>query len=306
MKRSIHILEKGTHTSVQDLGRAGHRSSGIAAGGAIDPVSMRIANLLVGNPPGSACLECALVGPTLRFDCDCTIAACGARSNALPEAKTIRVRAGQTIALGPLRDFAYAYLAIAGGIDVPAVLGSRSTDTRVGIGGLEGRCLRAGDVIRVGVEPPSRGPSVRVNARSLLEGDVPIRLLRGADTQRIAGDWIAQMYKVSSHSNRMGGLLEGPPIRINAPADRESSIILPGTIQLPPDGRPIVLLADAQTLGGYPQIGHVIEADLPRFAQRRPGTEVRFEWCSIEEAHRLLRQRERKLALLHYALGLEG
>lgn len=306
MIHTLQILDGGLYTTVQDLGRPGHRSAGVAAGGAVDPVSLRIANTLVGNDESAACLECALVGPTIRFSAYTHIAFVGAESSAIPEGLAIHVRAKTTIRIGALRGGAYGYLAIRGGINVPAVLGSRSTDTRVGVGGYEGRRLQRGDVLRLTPTTAAHPISKRrVHAAAFTRNAEPIRILPGSQSRLVDSGWLDHAYRVSPQSDRMGLRLEGRAVASTAAASGTSSFILPGTIQLPPSGQPIILLADAQTLGGYPQIGHVIEADLPRLAQCRPGSELQFAACSIEVAHGLLRQRERKLALLRYSLSLE-
>lgn len=303
MSAALHILEPGTFTTVQDLGRPGWRSAGVARGGAVDPVSLRIANLLVGNDEGAAGLECALTGPTIRFRAACTVALCGACSKAIPDARPVRLRAGQDLTLGPLSLHAYAYLAIRGGIDVPQVLGSCSTDTRIGLGGHQGRRIAAGDVLAIGRQAPPRiGTLAGVNARSFLDRESPIRVLLASKSRGAA--WLDSTYEISVRSDRMGLRLRGPRPDSHPPADGPSEIVVPGTIQLPPAGEMIILLADAQTLGGYPQIGQVISADLPRIAQRRPGQVVRFEAVDLVTAHRLAAQHERGLSMLRVGLGM--
>lgn len=304
MTRRLHLLDGGAHTTVQDLGRPDRRGAGVALGGAVDPISLRIANLLVGNDESAAAIECALVGPTLRFSAACTIALCGARSRAIPTGTAIRLRARQTLALGPLSRHAFACLAIRGGIDVPCVLGSRSTDTRVGLGGFEGRRLRKGDVLSIGTDALHPATTARANTEGRLDDHAPIRILPGIDAGRCNDRWTRGTFRVSARSDRMGTRLEGGKIDCEHVPGAMSSVVVPGTIQLPPDGNPIVLLADAQTLGGYPRIAHVIDADLPRLAQRRPGSTVAFEWTDLATALRLSRRRERDLAFLRYAIGL--
>ena len=303
MKRSIDILDAGAHTTIQDLGRPGRRGAGVSVGGAVDPISLRIANLLVGNSEDAAVLECALVGPTLRFNCECVIAFCGARSTAIPESQTIHVRARQSIRLGPLARHTYGFLAVSGGFDVPVVLGSRSTDTRVGIGGLQGRRLAASDSIALGSSQPAPPFGTRVHARALIDAIAPIRIIATVDSTSFDPSWMNRDFKISARSDRMGLRLECPPIASNAAANAESKIVFPGTIQLPPSGEPIVMLAEAQTLGGYQQAGHVIAADLPRLAQMLPGTIIRFESVTLDEAHRQARHQARELAFLRYGLS---
>lgn len=304
MKRTVDILEPGTHTTIQDLGRPGLLGSGVSVGGAVDPISLRIANLLVGNPESAAAFECALVGPTLRFRSECIVALCGGKSAELPAAQAFRIRPRQSIRIGPLAQHAYAYLAISGGIDVPPVLGSRSTDVRARFGGCEGRRLIAGDEIAIHPVHDTCVAGLQANPSHWLGGTKPIRILPAGDSNQSERLWLDSTFRVSSKSNRMGIRLECKPIPSGNRANTESTIVLPGTIQLPPSGEPIVLLADAQTLGGYEQIGHVIAADLPRLAQCLPGTIIRFEAVTLEAAHRMLRQQIRELAFLRYALSL--
>ncbi len=304
MKRSIDIIDAGAHTTIQDLGRPGRRSAGVSVGGAVDPISLRIANLLVGNDESAAAIECALIGPTIRFNCECAIALCGARSMSIPISQTIHVRARQSIRLGSLTKHTYGYLAVSGGIDLPGVLGSRGTDTRVGIGGVDGRRLVVGDSIAIGLLRVAPSFGTRVNAPALIDSAEPIRIIAKDDSKLFDSAWMNRDFRISSKSDRMGVRLECSPIAGETRANAESTIVLPGTIQLPPNGEPIVLLADAQTLGGYPQIGHVITADLPKLAQCPPGSMIRFVVVTLDEAHRQLQHQARELALLRYGLTL--
>ena len=335
---SVVIDKPGQLTTVQDLGRPALRRAGFPTGGAVDRVALRVANLLVGNADDAAALECALVGPIFHFPDDATVAMAGARAAGVPHRQRFRVRAGERLNLSRLVEGAYAYIAIAGGLDVPDVLGSRSTDVRLGFGGHHGRALRAGDAVSIRVarrdpdvdaaaglrrgdfsrhatvhngrftttttdpyETPLRlGP--RVSDLHDRSPDAPIRVLDGLDSARTTSDWTTSPFTVSSMSDRVGVRLSGAQIAIQSDPNAASGPVFPGTVQLPPDGVPIALLADAQTLGGYPQVGHVIGVDLPRVAQLRPGQAVRFERVDLAEAHRLARRQARAFAFLRYGL----
>lgn len=288
----ITVIAPGLWTTVQDLGRPGHRASGVPLSGAADAAALRRANRLVGNPEWAAGLEITLLGPTLRFDRDTVVAVEGAEFPGLPSGRGVRVRAGETLTLGHATEGCRGELAVAGGIDVAPVLGSRSTFVPAGLGGLRGRPLAAGDVLPIG--EPTAGPCGAAIARASSPGgspaDVTLRLIPG-EQWGLAGDafWSCR-HRATSRSDRMGVRLDGPPLPAGAAAGSlESVAVLPGTVQLPPDGLPIILLVDAQTIGGYPVIGHVIAADLPRVAQLRPGDQVRWRPATMSEAHYALR-----------------
>ncbi len=293
---AITVLEPGLLTTVQDLGRPGHRDSGVPLSGAADSVSMRVANLLVGNAEDAAGLECTLVGPTLRFERDVLVALVGAEFPGLPRGLATRVTAGTVLALGHAPRGCRGYLAIAGGIDVEPVLGSRSTLVTVGLGGFAGRPLAKGDVLGMG-HPERR--LLRYGSVSLVrrltnpERPCVLRIILDDHASDFGGVAWSRRYRVSSRSDRMGVRLDGEAYLVAGEAASMTSVpVFPGTVQLPPDGRPIVLLADAQTTGGYPVFGRVIEADLPKAAQLRPGDDVQFKPVTTDEADAALRERE--------------
>jgi KipI family sensor histidine kinase inhibitor len=300
---AITVLAPGLFTTVQDLGRPGYRASGVPLSGAADPVSLRLANLLVGNVETAAALECTLLGPTLRFEQDAVIAIVGSPFPGFQTGQATRVAAGTVVALGHATQGCRGYFAIAGGIDVEPVLGSRSTLVAAGLGGLAGRPLAKGDVLAVGdmaTRAPRRQPLVA--ARGLSVGrDRPgqLRVIPGEGAVFFGGDAWSRAYRTSSRSDRMGMRLDGEPLPVPADAGGRLSVaVFPGTVQVPPDGRPILLLADAQTIGGYPILGHVITADLPVAAQLRPGDEVCWKPVSLDEAHQALREREAMIAAI--------
>lgn len=315
---SIDVLAPGLLTTVQDAGRDGARALGVGLAGAVDGYSLAVANRLVGNPTTAAALEITLSGPRLRFRRAATIAICGADIDArsdeltLPGWRPIHLRAKSTLTLGACRRGARAYLAIAGGIDVPRVMGSRSTDLRGAFGGHAGRALRAGDGLSVGAR---NAPHAGANALSIapwwidpepdlaFADSIAVRVLPGRDATAPVDALHAQEFVVAASSDRQGLRLHGPPLHL---ADRRECIsepVVPGTVQLPPDGQPIVLLADAQTVGGYPRIGHVIAADLPRLAQRRSGQRLRFIPVDHVQATRANAQQRARLARIALAIS---
>jgi len=304
----LEIIEPGPMTSVQDLGRRGFRHLGVTLGGAADPISARVANLLVGNPAGAAVLECCLRGPVLKFHQGTRIAFIGwadPRSGSVLE-----VAAGDEIDLRGKMRSVRGCVAIAGGIDVPLVMGSRATDLRSGFGGFQGRNLKAGDRLVIG--PPQDGPKpgrwwVGWPGAARLERRIELRFLPGmqmawfsSEAKRAFGE---TAFTVTTMSDRMGMRLEGAALHLAEPRELVSQPVVPGSVQVPPDGKPIVLLSECQTIGGYPQIGHVISADLPRLARAWPGTKVSFLEVSLEEARRAWQEQERGVAILEVGLS---
>ncbi|NML67163.1 biotin-dependent carboxyltransferase family protein [Hymenobacter sp. RP-2-7] len=324
---SISLIRPGLLTTVQDLGRPGYRAAGVPLGGALDAPALRLANLLVGNAPGEASLEITLAGPTLRFEAPHLLALVGADLSAtldgkpLPLGRPVAVQAGTVLAFGAARAGCRAYLALAGGLGLPPVLGSCSTLVRAALGGLHGRALLAGDVLPA---PGPGGPGAALRARLALafQGSshaaapwhpapaerpalaaAPVlRALPGPEYAEFAPEsqrafW-QQPFTVTPAADRMGYRLAGPPLARLAGAELLSSAVAPGTVQVPPGGQPIVLLADCQTTGGYPRLAHVIAPDLGLLAQARPGTPLRFQQLSQAEAHALYLAQEAQLRTL--------
>jgi antagonist of KipI len=307
------VLSPGLLTTVQDLGRPGHRRQGVAPGGAMDAFALRVANLLVGNAGDAAGLEFALTGPRLKLSGDALVALCGGEFGDLPDWRLVRVRAGGEISLEKCRTGCRGYLAVAGGLDVPRVLGGGGTDLRGGFGGHEGRALRAGDVLKVhrGVlEAHTMRPDAALHhfiapeVRPAYSRSPTVRVVRGPEAGEFSGEFPQHLFTIETHSDRMGLRLTGPQLeRRTTAGELVSSPVAPGTIQVPSDGQPIVLMADAQTLGGYPKIAHAISVDLPLLAQLRPGDTVRFQEVALDEAHRLWLAREHALAILRAGLA---
>lgn len=311
---TLQVLHGGTLTTVQDLGRRGWRHLGVALAGALDPVQATLANRLVGNVPDAAVLELTMRGPTLAFATPIRIALCGAAVDArfedaqgqpqtVPCGRPVTLPTG-TLKLGAIRGGPRAWLAVAGGIDAPRMLGSRSTDLRGGFGGIDGRALRAGDTLSMGAHAAIdattlQAPDWWVVLDDAAVAQAPIRYVPGDVPEAHAladGAWT-----VDPRSDRQGLRCAGEAIATGLP-EQVSAPVARGTIQLPPDGRPIVLLADAQTVGGYPRLGHVIAADLPRLAQFSAGAALRFVAVDAATARAAAVRRRGEIARLHWAI----
>lgn len=312
----LAIVEPGLLTTIQDAGRPDWTHLGVPIGGACDRWSLAVANLLAGNEPEVAAIEMTLVGPTLAVRSPLTVGLAGAdlggtvreTGRRLTPGRSYRLEAGTTIAFGGdagSRAGARAYLAVPGGIDAPLVLGSASTALGAGFGGIDGRALQAGDVLRAAdakgevidrgerVEAvwPHAGTDPLDDAGSL--SDAPVRLLPGPAgglEALVAAEW-----RVGPASDRIGLRLDGPPVGTRSASEFLSHGVVRGAIQVPADGAPIVLLADHQTTGGYPIAAVAISADHPRLGQLRPGTSVRFAATTIDEARRALADQRQAL-----------
>jgi antagonist of KipI len=279
----------------------------------MDAFALRVANLLVGNNEDAAGLEVTLLGPELVFSAETIVAVCGAEFEGVPAWRPLRLAAGERLKFGECRRGCRAYVAIAGGLDLAPVLGSRSTYLRAALGGFQGRALRTGDRLTIGTQtavasgPASHhAPSWRLSSTILpaYSSAVTLRMVRGAQADDFSPGLPDAEFQVSPQSDRMGLRLAGAALVRRRTDDLLSSAVAPGTVQVPPDGRPILLMADAQTIGGYPQAAQVIGPDLPLAAQLRPGDRVRFREVALEEAHRLAAARERELAHLRAGLQL--
>lgn len=306
--KAIEIVEPGLLATVQDLGRYGYQRYGVPVSGSMDQFALRAANLLVGNDEGAAGLEITLIGPRLRFLANAVIAVTGADlapmldEQSLPMWQAHEVYQGSTLSFAGIRDGVRSYLSIAGGIDVPVVLGSRSTFTRARIGGFDGRALAQGDTlsIREGV------PTDLGRKRGMSPSRVPVyghshnvRVVLGpqddAFTPRGMETFLSATYTVTPQSDRVGYRLEGLRIEHVAGADIVSDGIPFGAVQVVGDGMPIILMADRGSTGGYTKIAAVISADLPSLAQAAPGDTIAFQSVTVEEAHLALREQEQLL-----------
>lgn len=309
----VVVLRPGLLTTVQDLGRWGHQASGVPVAGPMDTFSHRLANILVGNPVSAATLEITLIGPELEFERGTMIAMTGADFDVTCSGRPVAigtsawVDAGTRLQVGRRRAGARAYLAVAGGFQTPAVLGSRATHLVSGMGGVDGRALVAHDLIPIAgdiLRPPAR----RASGLTLPSaGRARLRVLPGPQADWFAPETLKALagtsFRISPRSNRMGYRLEGPRL-VRVRSDEPISEPLAfGAIQVPAAGEPILLMADRQTAGGYPKIGSVIAADLPLAGQLAPGDFIEFGLCSRQEAAAALIARERPLLRLADANG---
>jgi antagonist of KipI len=319
---NVIVERAGFVTSVQDLGRTGFREFGVSSGGALDPFGLRVANLLVGNDEGAAGLEITLGGLQLRFEDERVVAWCGGDfdvrigSRVLPAGHAGSVSAGEKLKIGAAKVGCRSWLSISGGIYVEPVLGSRSTDLRAGFGGFEGRSLRDGDVLPLGMWPGSPTPATGISSWTAPHDWVSpakpkpiLRFIRGVDWNRFDASTLQRLtseaFALSPDSDRMGVRLEGPELKRADASDMISEAVAPGTIQVPPSGKPILLLGDCQTIGGYPKMAHVITVDLGVAAQLRAGDHVRFSEVSLADAHRLLLEREREFERFRVGINLQ-
>ena len=301
----IEVQDGGFLTTVQDLGRYGYQRYGVPVAGALDHFALRVANILVGNQEGDAGLEMTLVGPGLRFLSDTVIGITGADldprldGESVAMWRAIAVPQGGTLSFSRARDGVRVYMAIAGGIDVPQVLGSRSTYTRSQLGGLEGRALRPGDRLSAFGEEPV----TQVEDRKLPREQVPnyghshaLRVVLGPQEDAFSEEgiqtFLSATYTVTPQCDRVGYRYQGPQIQHKRGADIVSDGIPFGAVQVTGDGMPIVLMADRGTTGGYTKIATVISVDLAEVAQAMPGDTMSFRSVTVEEAHLALKQQE--------------
>lgn len=313
---SIEVIKPGPLSSLQDTGRVGWQRFGVITSGVMDEWAHRQASAAVGQSEAIASLEITLMGPSLRFESPALIALAGADlsarigDTALPLGEPLWVAAGSRLDFGRRVFGCRAYLAVRGGFAVPAVMGSTSTYLRAGFGGHLGRALRQGDRLPTRVPAPddpwwqaaSRWPWLGEGVRALPRGRVappahpgrearPVRLVRGQQWARFTAEAHARLtgeaFTVNLNSDRMGYRLDGPALTLHEPLEMISESVAFGTIQVPPDGQPIVLMADRQTTGGYPKIACVASVDLPLLAQRVPADAVRFEMIDLDAAQAL-------------------
>jgi 5-oxoprolinase (ATP-hydrolysing) subunit C len=308
MSDALLLTDGGLFSTVQDFGRFGYQRFGISASGAMDVLAMRLANALVGNQPDTAVIETTLSGPAFVVEAPaCRLAFTGIDAritlNGAPVApyRAFDAAFGDRVAIGPGTNGLRGYLALAGGLALDPVLGSLSTHSRSRIGGFEGRQLAAGDRLLLPGCVPA-GPCLELPASERPSADGPIRVLLGPQDDAFTSEgiqtFLSSLYTVSNKTDRMGCQLEGPAITHRAGFNIVSDGIMNGSIQVPGHGRPIVLLADRQTTGGYPKIATVIEADLRKLAQARPGSTLAFTALSAEAAEEAAATDRRRLSAL--------
>ncbi|MBK2126219.1 biotin-dependent carboxyltransferase family protein [Fangia hongkongensis] len=327
----IYVKRSGALTTIQDLGREGYQQYGVIQGGAMDPSSARLSNIIVGNDENEGVLELCLLGPKLVFEKDCFIALTGAKAEIkindikAPQGRLIYIEKGATLDIGAFQSGVYGYLAIRGGFEIKKVLGSKSTYLRAEAGGFLGRALKVDDYLNIQATQTDKAGFNSLKemiqakgfayskwsvARSFFYYPQNIEIIRVTKGSQF--DWFdedakkrffSNKYQVSSKSDRMGYRLEGEMIK-KRDANKEliSEPIALGSIQIPNDGQPIVLLADRQTVGGYPKIASVIFADIGKFVQLKPHSFVQFVLINIEDAEKSYIQEISNFKLLKQSL----
>lgn len=310
MTAGLAVLAPGLCTTVQDLGRIGYQQLGVPVSGALDPVSLRLANAVLGNPQGMPALEILLGGPELEVAVErvriaiggigARLILAGAPVRAVPAWHSVSLAQGTVFRVVPGAPSGCCYLAVEGGIAVPLVLGSASTCLRAGLGGLDGRALRRQDVVPLALAAAPERAERRLLHPPAPAPARPIRIVLGPQqdffTEEAIATLLAAEFRISAQTDRMGMRLDGPRLPHRAGWDIISDAIATGAIQVPGSGRPVILLADHQTTGGYPKIATVVSADLPILGRRRSGETVRFAAISVAEAEELCRNEERRLA----------
>lgn len=328
---NLRILRPGLLTTMQDLGRPGWQRYGVSVGGAMDTLSLRIANSLVGNDESDAALESTLLGPTLHFEHDAVIAICGGRWSPrvgdvdVPMNRPVWLPGGTELSMGSAHCGARAYLAVAGGIAVSPVMGSRSTYLQAKVGGCRGRALQAGDELPCGTPSPRSHRIAEMLLATSSEAaihtvpwyaglspagdDTTLRVVRGAEFDMLDNNSQRAIFSrelmVTTQSDRMGYRLTGPDLSLARPVEMISAAVCRGAIQLPPDRQPILLMADCATTGGYPKVAHVAAVDLPLAGQLKPGDSFRLREISLAEAHNLCCRQETALRCLQTNLKLK-
>lgn len=307
--KDIVIINPGLYTTVQDRGRWGYQEYGMPVTGAMDDYSLRLANILVGNDEYDAVLETTLNGPEISFNTDVVAAVTGAnmvpRVNGytVPMWRSLKLSKGDVLSFEMAREGTRGYIAFAGGLDIPAVMGSRSTYVRGAIGGYEGRKLKSNDEIDL---RDKNLPIEQLAGRIIPPQYIPhyedsciIRVIPGPQddyfTEESIEKFFSSEYEITKEADRMGYRLSGPQLTHKAGADIISDGINLGSVQVPGHGMPIVMMSDRQTTGGYTKIATVISSDIPVMAQLKPGNKVRFEKIDIREAHKVLKEYENKI-----------
>ena len=318
MRPALEVIAPGVHTTVQDHGRTGFQDVGVPVSGPLDRLSLRLANALVGNPRDTPAFELLVQGPTLRVLAGSVrVALVGSSAfidvrsdpaRRIPAGETVTLARDQVFRVGALGNSVCAYLAVEGGVDVPRVLGSASTYVRGAIGGFEGRRLRQHDVVPIARDEAGAGGE-RALAQPLdLALEQPIRVILGPQADYFTDDavrtFLSSDYSVSPQADRMGYRLEGPALAHAKGYNIVSDGIVSGSIQVPGSGRPIVLMVDNQTTGGYPKIATVISADVPIAARRKPGRTMRFVAVDVGEAERARRQQEAAIEQAIHGISL--
>lgn len=320
----LSIRKSGLQTAVQDLGRTGFQRYGVISSGVMDPFAHRIANLIAGNAETSPTLEIALSGPVIEFEADHFIAICGGDLSPSLDGEPLAmwrghfVQKGSVLSFGEPKRGARSYLAVAGSFDVPPVMDSHSTYLRAGIGGFQGRALKNGDSLKTLPISAERMEALTNQNTQTPDWLIPparyheqpiVRMMPGrqyalfneASRTRV----FEETFTVSANSDRMGYRLEGPELALENQEELISEAVAFGSVQVPADGNPIVLLADRQTTGGYPKIGQVASVDLPLISQLKPGESLKFREISVNDAQQLYIEQEQQIRQLKIAIQMK-
>ena len=314
MPGALRIMDPGLSTTLQDLGRRGYQRFGIPASGALDQVSLKIANRLVGNPEGTGALEFTYLGPSFIVEAEqLRVAFVGGEATirlhqgvhdltgrTLPVNESLLLQRGDSVCVGSIRDASTLYMAVEGGFDIAPTLGSQSTFLRGSIGGFEGRRLRSGDVLPLALETAPARTELRLNAA--LPARDCLRILRGPQASHFSDAALSLLcsspYVIGSGSDRTGMRLEGAALAHARDYNITSDAVVHGSVQVPGDGNPILLLADRQTTGGYPKIATVISADLPYLGRRPIGSELTFQLVDAAQAEAARMDAKREFSAL--------
>lgn len=311
----IRIVKPGTFSTIQDLGRYGYQKYGIPVSGAMDRYSLQIANILVGNKRDEACIEVTMIGPTIKFIDNQVFAVTGAEfplklnDTFVEMNRAIEAKPKDILEFGVASRGCRGYISFAGGIDIPSVLGSKSTYIKAQIGGIDGRILKNDDILSI-----KKTNLFDLKSRKAPEDLIPafcneitLRVIIGPEIERFSVEGINtffnNLYELSTNCDRMGYRLNGPKINHVNGADIISSGINMGTVQITPDGLPIIMMADRQTIGGYTRIANVIGVDIPLLSQLVPGSKIRFKEVDIDSAQKILLEQETKLSKFELSLN---
>lgn len=299
----IKIINPGLLSSIQDMGRYGFQQYGMPVAGAMDTHSLQLANWCVGNQAYEACIESTIIGPSIEFLCETSIAICGAQVQPkingewVEMNRGLRVKTGDIFEMGNVQSGCRIYLAIAGGFNIPDFMNSKSTYLRGKLGGYRGRALSVGDEIEVTRAEKLADRILPPELITEYVNETQIRVTAGAEVKRFTQDgiksFLCSTYTISPQSDRMGYRLSGEKIQQVSGADIISSGIGTGAIQVPGHGEPIIMMADHQTVGGYTKIAHVITADLPLLGQMKPGDKINFKEVNLEKAQDILIEKQR-------------
>ena len=309
----FEVIQPGAYTTVQDRGRFGYQQFGVPVCGVVDSFAYRLANALVGNFQGQAVLEATIFGPTLKVLNQGLIAVTGGNllpllnNSPLPMWESVAVQPDDILQFKGVKNGCRAYIAVAGGIDVPKVMGSRSTYVAGKIGGINGRPLAAGDRLNKGEGIGKAGDRVTSDLIPIYSHDIEIRVILGPQDDYFSegiDKFFASTFKVSTKADRMGYRLEGSQIMQREVIEKSiiSEPSVPGGIQVPPDGQPIILLVE-QTVGGYTKIATVISSDIGKVGQAKPGDQIHFRQVEIDKAHQILKEEEEKIEVIKKSLS---